>query len=66
MNWIKVSDELPKFDTYVLTTDGRDIRISVYQDMSDIDSCNRWHSEFWEVNVTHWMSLPELPKGNKE
>lgn len=60
--WIKCSEKMPGFDIEVLTTDGKDIRIAVYQDMSDVDTENRWHSSLFEVKVTHWMPLPKQPK----
>ena len=54
-NWISVEDELPKkHDSYLTCTSGNVIEITHY----NIDG---WHTES-RGEVTHWMSLPQLPK----
>lgn len=63
--WISVKDKLPDDGKEVLFSDGSSIMVGWYN--AD--------EEFWEltdadmivyaVDVTHWMPLPEPPKGEE-
>ena len=62
--WISVDDRLPEEDGYYLCC----IKSSLFPDRIYIDilecdkgSCEEGH--IYTDTVTHWMSLPELPKG---
>jgi hypothetical protein len=61
MKWISVKDRLPVNSAHVLTwnhqyKDTEEIRIGFYED-------NLWlNEEYINVDVTHWMLLPEPPK----
>lgn len=69
-HWISVENKLPpkksEYDDLsnnVLATDGKEIYESVYNhDFED------WFThDMWElVKITHWMPLPQLPKGGEE
>lgn len=69
MKWLKISDELPSFDEWVLVL--ADNRISVGQylnwdgrlfwnSQSSEDSCCSCSKTDFK-DVTHWLHLPELP-----
>lgn len=57
MEWISVNDRLPKDRTKCL----------VYGEIIKYD-ISYYHKGFYIGNefVTHWMPLPEPPKGNKD
>ena len=58
--WISVKDRLPEMykNVLVIRTDGK-IRFDA------IGSLNVWYEEVWHTGnpVTHWMPLPQPPKG---
>ena len=65
--WISVEDRLPEDEGYVLVTDGDD----VYMGFKD----DSWGSYFMNVespsmicfgDITHWMPLPEPPRGKDD
>ena len=66
MNWIKVTDELPKrlVDVLFITKD----KIMYIGSLCDWDNCDDFHynSKSHEPNgledVTHWAKLPKTPK----
>ena len=63
MNWISVEDKnrLPAHMEKVLITDS----VFVYMGYPMIsEEITRWYSmcDDYIENITHWMSLPELPK----
>lgn len=63
-NWISVNDFLPKDDKPVLIYAHGEIQIGKYNK----SSTQKWDyyssSMLWEYPVvTHWMPLPEMPKG---
>jgi hypothetical protein len=71
MNWIKVNEALPENDFqgiagigYFLVTDGINIWITYRMQYSDgnIKWVNLDKQILSVSNITHWMSLPELPK----
>ena len=55
--WISVEDRLPKpFESVLVFRDGK---ISI-----DYNEGNGWFAyDFNGKRVTHWMQLPEMPKG---
>ena len=57
--WISVKDRLPDCADTVLAVDRDGIRSTAYY-------VGYWHSggELDEYAVTHWMQLPEAPKGD--
>ena len=62
--WISVDDRLPEEDGYYLCC----IKSSLFPDRIYIDilECDKGSFEEGHIytdTVTHWMSLPELPKG---
>jgi len=68
--WISVKDRLPEDGVEVLITDGENIDVSFCEltyfgdDPNEMEWFGRispWHFG----NITHWMPLPELPKGVK-
>lgn len=67
MEWIKVTDRLPEFDTEVLVFgEGKVEKANLKSystSSSGIDCC--WvdkHDDVWWIVITHWMPLPEPPK----
>ena len=65
--WISVEDELPpkqpnreqSKNVLVRTNSGR-TKIEYYDYGNDVIK------EWWEYNITHWMPLPQPPKGGEE
>ena len=62
--WISVEDRLPEEDGYYLCC----IKSSLFPDRvyTDILECDKGSFEEGHIytdTVTHWMPLPELPKG---
>lgn len=72
--WISVKDKLPEKGDYndYLITDGEHCYVGYYRHDADAwDSKLGWiqgmyadTGETYDINITHWMPLPELP--NKE
>ena len=62
-NWINIKDELPEEFEDVIVTDGSDVWVDNYnlKEGGAID----WTNKFGE-EITHWMYMPEPPKGSKE
>ncbi len=58
MKWIDVKDSLPESDVPVLALDNDIVDIWIMQYI-----CGKWYcpQEGWEMNITHWMPLPEPP-----
>jgi hypothetical protein len=69
-DWIKCSEKMPE--------NGKSVLVAIKED-GDIDICvgetfgeGNWmiSGEFWyeksDPSITHWMSLPELPKGEND
>ena len=78
MEWISVKDRLPETDGYYLCVWDEIIDIFEFaKDLYKVDkyvffdkkgqsgfySCDRDWGLIFEDDVTHWMPLPELPKG---
>ena len=71
-HWISVEDELPPKESeyddnsiVVLATDGNGVYKGLYQ--SDEYSSGWFTSDLWELdNITHWMPLPQPPKGGEQ
>ena len=66
MKWIPVSERLPNtFGEYIVAC--KDAFGEVYSDYADYDPfAKRWKTGLFLDNgesVTHWMPLPEPPKG---
>ena len=64
MKWIPVTERLPEMDDLVLTWNGCDMGMHIWDNKNrkfvKLDSIG---SAFIEVRfVTHWMPLPEPPK----
>lgn len=70
--WISVKDKLPEKGDYndYLITDGEHCYVGHYRHDADAwDSKLGWiqgmyadTGETYDINITHWMPLPELPK----
>ncbi len=61
MQWISVKDRLPEIDTYVIW-----VTESGFMFIKEIDKDDgAWWKEktAYSGNITHWMPLPEPPKG---
>lgn len=62
VEWFSVKEKLPEDDRNVLVYDDNDdeLYIAWYEEYN-----NRWYSQESErlYGVTHWMPLPEPPKG---
>lgn len=56
--WISVDDRLPDKNTTVIVTTDKGI---VFQCLYAYDGWDLWDGN--EINITHWMPLPEPPKG---
>ena len=57
--WISVEDRLPEEDTRVL------VHLNTKPMVYDTDRRLNGKWVRWNSNVTHWMPIPELPKGEK-
>ena len=58
--WIPVSDMLPRFMQIVLVTDGK----HVYK--AALNTKNKWIGDYinsMTFKATHWMPMPQPPKG---
>ena len=71
--WISVKDKLPEKGDYndYLITDGKHCYVGYYRHDADAwdNSALGWiqgisadTDETYDINITHWMPLPELPK----
>ena len=61
--WIPVTERLPLLNTPVLATDGIEVDISWMYGVPP-----RWVISYTAINedkLTHWMPLPQTPKGEK-
>ena len=65
MKWINVLDKSPEDLKSVIFTDGKEI-FKGYRISSSVDDWFSWYTEgdFKIYDVTHWMTLPFLPKKN--
>ena len=69
--WIPVKDRLPDLipcnvgtaysEAVIAWTSGRKAMIAVWDGIDWIAPFDYW--EAWGEEITHWMPLPELPKG---
>ena len=57
--WISVEDRLPEKNTSVLVSTDNGI---VFQCLYAYDGWDLWEGN--EVNITHWMPLPEPPNAD--
>lgn len=70
MEWISVKDRLPEKYISVLITDVNGITADDREpEKAHLDKDGKWYwvnifkySEYKEIEVTHWMPLPEPPK----
>lgn len=61
LDWIKVEDRLPE-DEHILIYDGENISIGFFDGLHFRDYMNQDDmSVYSNLNVTHWMPLPEPP-----
>lgn len=63
MNWIKVSDHLPKDVTQVLVY-GECCDVCYNIEIGEIEKGDWWESgkgEDFKFKVTHWIPLPPIP-----
>ena len=66
MRWIPVSERLPEEPLQtVLVTNGKETCVAVYSVVYDEFGvmCGRGRGSDKRFGVTHWMPLPEPPKG---
>lgn len=62
MNWIKVNEELPQKDELVFVL----IKNEIPSTAKFVKDINGFYFDDLEVeNVTHWLPIPALKKGNK-
>ena len=69
--WIPVDDRLPDQDGEVLVivsgTPQKNITLNCAYELAEYDPYDGWIMEMWpeweDAVVTHWMPLPEMPKG---
>ena len=64
MDWIPVTDRLPPFEKSMLVCSSLP---ATYHVAYDSPQGKKWHLSFGDMGVphiTHWMPLPELPKGS--
>ena len=63
--WISVEDKLPADSGYYLVAyqNKHNGSTTIDIDMYVICSAGVWWSNEYKYKVTHWMELPELPKG---
>ena len=63
--WISVKDRLPEEkpepDLYLVATEDEESRLFVELDLL---ICGKWYN--YGASVTHWMPLPEPPKGEND
>lgn len=67
--WISVKDRLPRYNRYVLTftpTMAMPIVVDQYCGYWGDDD-DEWYEGWWSKRkITHWMPLPEPPKGEND
>ena len=69
--WISVKDRLPELipcnagtaysEAVIVWTDNRKAMIAVWDGIDFLCAADYW--EAWGEEITHWMPLPEPPKG---
>ena len=61
-HWISVEDKLPPCNVFVLTCDGQE-NVNLLM----LGGNGRWYDKAVGLhrNITHWMPLPEAPKGEQ-
>lgn len=57
--WISVKDSLPEYGERVFVTNGYE----THEAMMTKDQRWRTYLFLWADGITHWMPLPEPPKG---
>ena len=70
--WIPVTERLPDLipcnagtaysEAVIVWTDGRKAMIAVWDGIDFLCAADYW--EAWGETITHWMPLPEPPKGD--
>ena len=70
--WIPVTERLPETipcnagteysEAVFVLTSGRKVMAAVWDGIDWLEAFGYW--EAWGEKVTHWMPLPELPKGD--
>lgn len=58
--WIKVDDEKPKDEQWVLVTHRKQVGIAQY--LGGFGGLDAFYLNDKEVPVTHWMPFPKPPK----
>lgn len=71
LEWISVKDRLPELipskgtraysETVLVWTSGRKMMCAVWDGIDFLCAMSFW--EAWGEEITHWMPLPEPPKG---
>ena len=68
--WIRVEDRLPRYNRHVLTftpTMAMPIVVDQYCGYWGDDDDDEWYEGWWSKRkITHWMPLPEPPKGEND
>lgn len=64
MKWISVSDRLPEYEDEVLIWfHNCPVEIGLYNQKNEFHEEDYWTcKEYMEIDVSHWMPLPEPPK----
>ena len=61
-DWVSVKDQMPKLFHSVLVSDGKYVGVGEYCGETNL-GFKYWSCDFGTGFVTHWMPLPEPPKG---
>lgn len=71
MDWISVKDRLPEMiptkggkaysDAVLVWTSGKKAMVAIWDGIDFLCATSFW--EAWGEKITHWMPLPEPPKG---
>lgn len=58
-NWVLINDKLPKDNTKCLVLKkNKEITVAIFWNKDYGKACNGWS----QMDITHWMELPEQPK----
>jgi len=66
MNWISVKDQLPGGSGYCLTFYRKSIKTSYWNGKHFLTTNTVASEKYIRKTVTHWMTLPEPPKAERD